>query len=147
MYLWADEDEEKHAEDSVSKVTTVKLGQEKEEAEPLTRDDSWRQSAPVREWDIGKESEYCVLPALMHMKIHWLCSEYISTHVTLYLLLCSWFSPHFIFIIMKPKAKWVRDSHPANTILINRHFKVGMYWQMLLGTWCGCNPYARWLAG
>ena len=59
--LWADEDE-KPAEDSVSKVTKD-VGQEKEEAVPLTRDDTWRQSAPVREWDIGKESEYCALLA------------------------------------------------------------------------------------
>lgn len=80
----------------------MKLGQEKEEAEPLTRDDSWRQSAPVREWDIGKESKYCVLPALMHMKIHWLYGSYKYTRT--HLLLCSGFSPHFIFIIMKLKA-------------------------------------------
>ncbi|KAL8591818.1 hypothetical protein ACOMHN_047078 [Nucella lapillus] len=26
-----------------------------QEAEPLTRDDSWRRDAPVREWDVGKE--------------------------------------------------------------------------------------------
>lgn len=101
----------------------MKLGQEKEEAEPLTRDDSWRQSAPVREWDIGKESKYCVLPALMHMKIHWLYGSYKYTRDTIPFVVQRIFST-FYFYHYEAEGKWVRDSHPASTILISRHFKL-----------------------
>ena len=31
--------------------------EEKKDPEPLVRDDSWRQDAPVREWDMGKKGE------------------------------------------------------------------------------------------
>lgn len=60
--FWTDEDEEKKPVED-SKVTKERVEQEKVEAEPLTRDDSWRQSAPVREWDIGKESEHYIFLA------------------------------------------------------------------------------------
>ncbi|XP_076466374.1 uncharacterized protein LOC143297779 [Babylonia areolata] len=43
-----EEEEQKAAEDPAPQAAV-------QEAEPLTRDDSWRRSAPVREWDIGKE--------------------------------------------------------------------------------------------
>ena len=38
-------------------VKESEIDKEEPEAELLQRDDSWRQTAPVREWDKGKKGE------------------------------------------------------------------------------------------
>lgn len=50
----------KFCHDFDSEKTTEPVTKEDKKTEPelLTRDDNWRHTAPVREWDKGKESKH-----------------------------------------------------------------------------------------